>query len=136
MAKPTVIYGGPYAHESEAILAEANKKKPDFDKLIEGWNTITQGAVEAIEQAKNPPEPFAGNWSNNHKVSKEEAENPPIPATIIYATPDKDVIDQDYKEHEDDPEKVVTVVKNPDKPVTKSKTADSKKSDDVDLDKL
>jgi hypothetical protein len=129
MAKPTVIYGGPYVHESEAIIAESQKKNPNFEKLVAGWNTITQGAVDAIELAKNPPEPFSGNFSKNSVISKEEAENPPIPPVTLYTTPDEDVIAQDYKDHEDDPEKTVTVE-------TKSKTADSEKSADVDLDKL
>lgn len=122
---PTTIYGGPYAHESEAILEESKKKKPNFDKLIAGWNTITQGALEAIELQKNPVEPKSGKFSENHKISKEEAENPEVPPVTLYTTPDEDIIDQDAKDHVDDPEKNVTA------PI-----AEAKSDNDVDLDKL
>ena len=107
MAGPTVIYGGPYAHESAAIIAESEKKKPNFDKLIAGWNTITQGAVEAIDRAKNPPEPFSGNFVNN--VKNADPEEPEVPAVTKYTTPDEDIIDQDFEKDIEDPEKNVTV---------------------------
>jgi hypothetical protein len=119
---PTTIYGGPYAHESEAILEEAKKKKPNFERLIQNWNTITQGAVEAIEAAKNPVEPASGKFTENSKISKEEAENPYIPTVTLYTTPDSQHIDQDADKDRNDPEKLVT--------------APETKSADVDLDKL
>lgn len=127
---PTTIYGGPYAHENEAIIAEAQKKKPDFDRLIKNWNTITQGALEVIDGYKNPVDPASGEFSKNFQLSKEEAENPYIPTVTLYTTPDENVIDQDADKDRNDPEKNVTA------PETKSETADSKESDEVDLDKL
>lgn len=118
---PETIYGGPYAHESAAIIEESQKKKPNYERLIRGWNTITQGAREAIDKLENPVEPESGKFSENSKISKEEAENPPIPPVTLYTTPDEDIIDQDAQDHVDDPEKNVTA------PI---------KSADVDLDKL
>jgi hypothetical protein len=127
---PETIYGGPYEHESAAITEESQKKKPNYERLIRGWNTITQGALAYIDSLENPVEPKSGKFSENSRISKEEAENPPVPPVTLYVTPDEDIIDQDYKDHIDDPDKVVTVAE------PKSETADSKKSDDLDLDKL
>lgn len=121
---PETIYGGPYAHESAAIIEESQKKKPNYERLIRGWNTITQGAREAIDKLENPVEPESGKFSENSKISKEEAENPPIPPVTLYTTPDEDIIDQDAKDHVNDPEKNVTA------PI------ESKSDNDVDLDKL
>jgi hypothetical protein len=127
---PTTIYGGPYAHESEAILEEAKKKRPNYERLVANWNTITQGAEEIIEGLKNPVEPASGKFVTNSKISKEEAENPYIPTVTLYTTPDEKILPQDAEKDIDDPEKNVTA------PVTKSDSADSKKSTEVDLDKL
>lgn len=124
---PTTIYGGPYAHESEAIIEESQKKKPNYERLIRGWNTITAGALEAIDKLENPVEPESGKFSENAKISKEEAENPPIPPVTLYTTPDEDIIDQDAHKDIDDPEKNVTA------PI---ESKSEEKSDDVDLDKL
>jgi len=84
--------------------------------------------MEAIDRAKNPPEPFSGNFVNNVKISDEEAENPEIPAVTKYTTPDEDIIDQDYEKDIADPEKNVTV------PGVENQNSFDK-SDDV-LDKL
>lgn len=125
-----VIYGGPYAHESEAIIAESQKKKPNFDKLISGWNTITQGALDAIENVKNPPEPFSGTFSKN-VVNVDEEE---VPEVSLYITPDEAILPQDAEKDRDNPEKFITVGNIQDQ-ATPYKKNESEKSDDV-LDSL
>lgn len=140
MTGPTVIYGGPYSHESEAIVAESQKETPDFDGLIAGWNTITQGALEALEHAKNPPEPFSGNFSRNVKnVDDEKAEVPPV---TLYTTPDENILPQDADKDRDNPEVVVTAPTGetaPESTTTESTTTTentSGTSSDPVLDKL
>ena len=128
---PETIYGGPYAHESAAIIEESQKKRPNYERLIRNWNTITQGARDAISALENPVEPESGKFVTNSKISKEEAENPEIPPVTLYTTPDEDIIDQDAYKDIDDPEKNVTA------PIEKPETKDdSEKKSEVNLDDL
>lgn len=73
--KPEIIYGGPYAVESDAITLESAKEKPDYDGLISGWKSISQGAYDYIQSLKEPVE-VSGPFVENVK----EAENEDTPS--------------------------------------------------------
>lgn len=74
MAKPAIIYGGPYAHESDAITAESAKKHPNYDQLISGWKSISQGASDYIHSLKNPVNPEPGEFMPNVVVDYEKVD--------------------------------------------------------------
>lgn len=71
MPKPVAIYGGPYAHEVESIKEESERKKPNYEKLISGWKSISQGALDYIEDLKNPANALDGNFSENSVIDYE-----------------------------------------------------------------
>jgi hypothetical protein len=88
-----VVYGGPYTYEVDAIRDErvraaAEGREPDFNSLFQGV-AISQGAVNVLNDIKNPEPPFLGNHVTNaeppedydypvnggtNTVDKEEAE--------------------------------------------------------------
>jgi hypothetical protein len=77
MAKHKIkeVYGGPYLAESEAIITESRKEKPNYDELIANWETISQGALAFIEKQKEGFSKPVGEFVTN-VVIKEEPEEP------------------------------------------------------------
>jgi hypothetical protein len=79
--KPETVYGGPYAQESDAITAESLKKKPDYERLISGWKTVSQGALDFIaSQPHKEPEAPEGPFVENVKIDYDK-EDTYIPET-------------------------------------------------------
>ena len=59
MADLPVVYGGPYAHETDAIRREINvakemDRKPNFDEVVKDWTEISQGAIEYLKVNGEP----------------------------------------------------------------------------------
>lgn len=79
MSKPVIVYGGPYAHETDDITLESSKETPNYDELISGWKTISQGAHDYIEALKNPVAPEPGPFTNNVVVDYDKVDET-IPA--------------------------------------------------------
>lgn len=71
---PTVVYGGPYLPETEAIIAESLKENPDYDGLVKNWKTISTGAQAYIEQIQKPVKAPTGKFVKN--VIEKEPEAP------------------------------------------------------------
>lgn len=69
--KPTVVYGGPYAGETDPITFESSKEKPDYDGLISEWKTISQGAVDYIASLKKPEPVKDGVFVQNASLPEE-----------------------------------------------------------------
>lgn len=69
--KPTVVYGGPYATETDPITFESSKENPDYDGLISGWKTISQGAVDYIASLKKPEPVTDGVFVQNASLPEE-----------------------------------------------------------------
>jgi len=80
MTKPVAVYGGPYAHETDEITLESSKETPDYDSLISGWKTISQGALDYIESLKHPVDPKTGTFVTNVVVNydKEDGTTPEV----------------------------------------------------------
>jgi hypothetical protein len=76
MAKkaPKEVYGGPYAAESNAIIAESRKEKPDYEGLIANWETVSGGALAFIEKQKEGFEAPVGVFVENVVLNEEESE--------------------------------------------------------------
>lgn len=83
MKQPTIVYGGPYAHETDAITLESSQEKPNYDRLISEWNTISQGAHDYITSLKNPVDPIVGVFVENVKVDYDKVDNT-IPETYDF----------------------------------------------------
>jgi hypothetical protein len=73
--KPTVVYGGPYADETDAITLESSKETPDYDGLISDWKTVSQGAVDYIASLKKPLVIPVGVFVNNVEVDYDKVDN-------------------------------------------------------------
>ena len=73
--KPSVVYGGPYSQESDAITLESAQEKPDYDNLISGWKTISQGAVDYIASLKKPAKEKDGPFINNVVIDYDKVDN-------------------------------------------------------------
>ena len=78
--KPVAIYGGPYAHETDEITLESSKEKPNYDRLISDWKSISQGALDYIESLKQPLEDPIGKFVNNVEIDYSQVDNT-IPET-------------------------------------------------------
>ena len=74
-AKPAVIYGGPYAHETDEITLESSKEKPNYDKLISGWKTISQGAMDYIATLKRPEDIRVGPFTENVVIDYDKRDD-------------------------------------------------------------
>jgi hypothetical protein len=72
---PKEVYGGPYAQESNAIIAEGQKDKPDYDGLIANWETISGGALAFIEKQKEGFEKPVGVFVENVVIEHPSLEN-------------------------------------------------------------
>lgn len=73
---PKTVYGGPYLHESEAIIAESRKETPDYDALIKDWDSISQGAEAFIVKLSEGFEKPVGVFVEN--VKEEEVQEPDV----------------------------------------------------------
>lgn len=83
LKKPTTVYGGPYSQESDAITLESSKKKPNYDQLISGWKTVSQGALDYIASLESPVEREEGPFVDNVKIDYDKVDNT-IPATADF----------------------------------------------------
>ena len=82
--KPETVYGGPYSQETDAIVEESLKKKPDYEKLISGWKTVSQGALDFIaSQPHKEPESPEGPFVENVKIEYDK-EDTDIPETASF----------------------------------------------------
>jgi hypothetical protein len=81
---PKEVYGGPYAEESSAIIAESRKKSPDYDKLIANWETISGGALAFIEKQKEGFETPVGEFVQN--VIIDHPDEPEVPEIHLFAS--------------------------------------------------
>lgn len=97
MAKkaPKEVYGGPYAQESNAIIAESRKEKPNYDALISNWETISAGALAFIEKNKEGFEKPVGEFVEN--VIIEHPSKPEVPPVHLYAS-NEEVAPEDIEE--------------------------------------
>lgn len=89
---PDIVYGGPYADESAAITKESQKENPNFAELTKDWKTISQGAVNYIEQVQKPIEKPVGTFISNVQEEEKEVE---IPAVVPFTAPDEVASDPD-----------------------------------------
>lgn len=135
MAEPQVIYGGPYASESDAIKAESTKKRPNYAKLTEKWPTISQGALDYINDLKHPSKPLEGEFSQNVVIDYDQED------TYIPEVADFD----QYKEKAEEIMDKANATPGPDQPEAKENPHlnveddpdhESKFESDDDLDKL
>jgi hypothetical protein len=74
-SKPKEVYGGPYAEESGAIIAESRKGKPDYAGLIANWETVSSGALAFIEKQKEGFESPVGVFVENVVIEHPSTEN-------------------------------------------------------------
>jgi hypothetical protein len=93
--KPEVVYGGPYAAESNAIIAESRKEKPNYDALITDWETVSNGALAFIEKNKEGFEKPVGEFVEN--VIIEHPDEPEVPPVHLYAS-NEEVAPEDIEE--------------------------------------
>lgn len=58
LADIPVVYGGPFADETDSLQAEINKAKdesrrPNFSKTTENWETISAGAKKWLKERED-----------------------------------------------------------------------------------
>lgn len=90
---PTVVYGGPYANEADAITTESQKENPNYDELVKDWKTISSGAQAYIEQVQKPVEAPVGKFVSN--VKEKKTDKVVVPEVIPFISPNEVVTDPD-----------------------------------------
>lgn len=141
--EPVIVYGGPYAHETDAITLESSQEKPNYDRLISEWNIISQGAHDYIESLKRPVAPNVGPFTENVVIDYDKRDDR-IPAVADFDR-DRETLGQgELKEEapegatnpENSADESTKGPKPSDVPVSESVKNGEVKPVEVDLDKL
>jgi hypothetical protein len=105
LSKDDAVYGGPYLDESTAILTEARKDEPDFEKLVSDWDTISNGALRLIDTVQNPKPkpvgPFVENFKDDSTLVFIE---PPVSLDNLEEDEDDEYDEDDFDDFVDEDE--------------------------------